>query len=76
MRALATEAESIVRRLGDDAALLRVLNLTFLPLWVPDDFNRSVERAHEAQALAERVRRSRRPVPSRREPCAPHGLER
>lgn len=54
-RVLAADAESMVRRLEDDAALLRVLNLTFVPLWVPDGFARSVAASEEALMLAERV---------------------
>ena len=32
VRAMAADAEAMARRLGDDAALLRVLNMTFVPL--------------------------------------------
>jgi tetratricopeptide (TPR) repeat protein len=54
-RALATEAESMARRLGDEGTLLRVLNLTFLSLWIPENLERSVAASLEAVALAERV---------------------
>ena len=54
-RALAGEAESMARRLEDDATLLRVLNVTFVPLWVPDDFARTVAASAEALILADRV---------------------
>jgi tetratricopeptide (TPR) repeat protein len=54
-RELAADAESMARRLGDDATLLRVLNVTFVPLWVPDDFSRTVAASEEALALADSV---------------------
>jgi len=54
-RALAAAAESMARRLEDDAALLRVLNRTFVPLWVPDGFARTVAASEEALTLAQRV---------------------
>ena len=50
--AFAAEAEAIARRIGDTDALLRVLNLTFLSLWVPDQFARTVAVSEEALALA------------------------
>jgi hypothetical protein len=53
--AFAAEAEAIARRLGDDDALLRVLNLTFLSLWVPDRLARTVAVSEEALELAARV---------------------
>jgi len=55
VRALAADAESMARRLGDDATLLGVLNLTFLPLWVPDGLARTVTASQEALTLAGRV---------------------
>lgn len=55
IRATAAEAEAIARRLGDDASLLRVLNLTFLPLWVPDALELGMARTGEAVELAERI---------------------
>ncbi|MGI8633758.1 MAG: ATP-binding protein [Solirubrobacterales bacterium] len=55
VRALAADAESMARRLGDDATLLGVLNLTFLPLWVPDGLARTVAASQEALTLAGRV---------------------
>ncbi len=55
IRATAAEAEAIARRLGDDAILLRVLNLTFLPLWVPDALDLGMARTEEAVELAERI---------------------
>ena len=55
VRALAADAESLARRLGDDATLLGVLNLTFLPLWVPDGFGRTVAASQEALTLAGQV---------------------
>ena len=54
VRALAAAAESMARRLGDDGTLLRVLNLTFLPLWVPGGFDRTVAASEEALTLATR----------------------
>jgi len=54
-RTLAADAESLARRLGDDATLVGVLNLTFLPLWVPDGFPRTVTAAQEALTLAGQV---------------------
>ncbi len=54
-RAAAAEAEAIARRLGDDAILLRVLNLTFLPLWVPDALELGMARTAEAVELADRT---------------------
>ncbi len=53
--ALAVVAEAMARRLGDDAVLLRVLNLAFLPLWWPDNFDRTVASTQEALILADRV---------------------
>jgi len=55
VRALAADAELMARRLGDEGTLLRVLNLTFLPLWVPDGFARGVAASQEALTLAGRV---------------------
>ncbi len=52
---LAAQAEEIARHLGDEAALLRVLNLTFLALWVPASIDRSVAVSQEALGLAERI---------------------
>jgi class 3 adenylate cyclase len=54
LRAVADEAESMARRL-DDATLLRVLNLTFLPRWTPDELGRTLAASEEARALAARV---------------------
>ncbi|HUQ51715.1 MAG TPA: AAA family ATPase, partial [Gammaproteobacteria bacterium] len=53
--AIATDAEAVARRLGDDATLVAVLNLTALPLWVPDNFTRSVAASQEALTLADRL---------------------
>lgn len=55
IRQLAADAEAVARRLGAPAALLRVLNLTFLPLWLPDGFARSLAASQEALALAVEV---------------------
>jgi tetratricopeptide (TPR) repeat protein len=55
VRALATEAEAMARRLGDDGTLLRVLNLTYLSLWVPENLERSIAASQEAVTLAKRV---------------------
>jgi class 3 adenylate cyclase len=55
VRALAVDAEAMARRIVDDATLLRVLNLTFLALSVPDGFARTVAGTEEALALAARV---------------------
>lgn len=55
IRELAADAEAMARRLGDHAALLRVLNLTFLPLWLPDAFARTVAASQEALTLAVEV---------------------
>ncbi len=54
VRALAAEAEALARRLDDESTLLAVLNVMFLPLWVPDDLDRTFERCLEAKVLAER----------------------
>ena len=54
--ALAADAEAMARRLGGGAALLRVLNLTFLSLWVPDQCERTVRVSEEALELASAVR--------------------
>ena len=55
VRALAAEAEAIARRLGDESVLLRVLNLTFVPLWLPDGIERSLAATAEALELARRA---------------------
>ncbi len=55
LMALAVDAEEMARRLGDDAVLLRVLNLAFLPLWWPDNFDRTLASTQEALVLADRV---------------------
>ncbi|MGH9276366.1 MAG: ATP-binding protein [Acidimicrobiales bacterium] len=55
VRALAADAEAVARRLGDDATLLRVLNLIFLPLWVPELLDRTMAVSQEALTLADRV---------------------
>jgi tetratricopeptide (TPR) repeat protein len=54
-RALVYEAQDMARRLGDDAVLLRVLNLTLLTLLVPESLDEVAESAAEALALSERV---------------------
>jgi hypothetical protein len=54
-RALGDEAQAMARRLGDDAVLLRVLNLTLLTLLVPESLDRVAESAVEALALSERL---------------------
>ena len=56
IRRLATEATDMARRLGDPAALLRVLNTTFLSQCVPDGFDRTLAASKEAVALSEVVR--------------------
>ncbi len=53
IRSTATEAESVARRIGDSETLLSVLNVMFLPRWLPDDHAGTVDRATEALALAE-----------------------
>ncbi len=55
VQAIATDAESMARRLGDEATLLRVLNLTFRARWLPDGFARTVAASREALTLAERA---------------------
>jgi len=55
VRAMAADAELMARRLGDDGTLLRVLNLTFSSLMVPDGLARAVAVSKEALALADRV---------------------
>lgn len=52
IRALAGEAEAIARSLGNDHLLLKVLNLCFIPLWVPDALEANLARTAEAEALA------------------------
>ncbi|MEY2398212.1 MAG: hypothetical protein QOJ00_1386 [Actinomycetota bacterium] len=52
---IAAKAESVARSVGDDATLLAVLNLIALPMWVPENFERSVAASEEALALAERL---------------------
>ena len=52
-RELAADAEAMARRLGDPAVLLRVLNVTFVPLWVPDSLDRTVAASEEAMTLAD-----------------------
>ena len=75
-RALAAEAESMARRLEDDATLLRVLNGTFVPLWVPDDFAANC-RGLGGSAHARRPRRrSGRAVRGRPEPSVRDGVQR
>ncbi len=54
VRALAAEAEALARRADDESTLLAVLNVMFLPLWVPDDLERTSQRCLEARALADR----------------------
>ncbi len=55
IRVIADSAESMARRLGDDATVLRVLNLTFLARWVPDGLERNAAASHEALLLADQV---------------------
>ncbi len=55
IRRLTADAEAMARRLGGDGALLRVLNLTFLPLWLPDGIDRAVVASEEAVTLAAEV---------------------
>ncbi len=52
---LAIDAEAMARRIGDEAPLLRVLNLAFLPLWWPENFARTMSATEEALELADRV---------------------
>jgi hypothetical protein len=54
VRAAATEAEAIARRLGNEETLLRVLNLVFLAMWVPSEHERTQRVTEEAMRLADR----------------------
>ena len=55
VRPLAAEAEAMARRLGDDAALLHVLNVTFLARCLPDAYDHIQATSAEALVLAERI---------------------
>ena len=55
VRPLAADAEAMARRLGDDASLLHVLNVTFLARCLPDSYDHIQATSAEAMALAERL---------------------
>ena len=55
VRPLAAQAEAMARRLGDDASLLRVLNVTFLARCLPDAYDHIQATSAEALVLAERI---------------------
>jgi class 3 adenylate cyclase/tetratricopeptide (TPR) repeat protein len=55
VRPLAAQAEAMARRLGDDAALLHVLNVTFLARCLPDAYDHIQATSAEAMVLAERI---------------------
>ncbi|MDQ3146148.1 MAG: hypothetical protein M3R01_04325, partial [Actinomycetota bacterium] len=54
-QALADEAIAIAETSGDDATIVRVLDLVFIPLLVPPLLEQSLARSAEALARAERV---------------------
>jgi tetratricopeptide (TPR) repeat protein len=51
--AIAREAQAMARRLGDLATLVRVLCLTYFPLWVPETLPERLASTAEAVTLAE-----------------------
>jgi len=54
-RALAEDAIAVARRIGDEATLARVLNMTYSPLQVPEMLGHRLEHTAEDLAITERI---------------------